>query len=62
MIIITEEKLVALRQKNGEFNKTKTDTAKYIGIERKTFQRVVDGLQSRVNKNTYDKLEKWLNS
>lgn len=61
-MIITAEKLVTLRRKNGEFNKTKTDTAKYIGIERKTFQRVIDGLQSSVNNKTYDKLEKWLNS
>lgn len=59
---ITHDILISLRHKNGEFNKTKTETAKFIGIERKTFQRIIDGIQVSVSKGTYDKLEKWLNS
>ncbi|MBZ5983625.1 hypothetical protein KIJ05_00505 [Leuconostoc gelidum subsp. gasicomitatum] len=62
MINITTEKLTSLRRRNGEFNKNKTDTAKYIGIERKTFQRIIDGVQITVNKKTFDKLDKWLNA
>lgn len=59
---ITPELLLKLRRKNGEINKTKTDTAVLIGIGRKTWEPIINGNKQKVSYEVFNKLEKWLNA
>ncbi|MDI6522872.1 MULTISPECIES: transcriptional regulator [Leuconostoc] len=59
---ITENYLIKLRRRNGELNKTKIVTAQDIGISRKTWEPIINGNKKGVTLETYEKLEKWLNS
>lgn len=59
---ITPEILLQLRRKNGEINKTKTDTAVLIGIGRKTWEPIINGKKQKVSYEVFNKLDKWLNS
>ncbi|MGO3612215.1 MAG: hypothetical protein ACTIN4_04610 [Leuconostoc mesenteroides] len=59
-MFISNEMMLSLRLKRGKLNITKKESARQTGVSPKTFQEVLDGKKTEVQKRTFDLLNDWL--
>lgn len=59
-MIVSNEMMLSLRLKRGKLNITKKESAHQTGVSPKTFQEILDGKRTEVQKRTFDKLNDWL--